>query len=186
MTELSIGAKILGFFGGLPRWVYIALAVAALIGAGTYAHHRAVKSAYAAAYNQGVTDERARAEAANRKLATHQAAITAPIRKKNDETNTRIAGDANDLRLRGPGKAAVSRPAPSATGQPGAAAQPSGASSAPVPAADGSDPLATVSWRWLVGTGEQCDLERAENISWRDWYAQQTAAEQAAHLQPKE
>lgn len=186
MIPLGLGAKILGFFGGVPRWVYIALAVAALIGGGLYAHHRAVKSAYDAAFKAGGEAEAARAKEANRKLAVKQAAITAPIRKANDETNTRIAGDADDLLLRGPGKAAVHCPAPAAARQPQPPAQPASAAAAPMPAEDGATAFVAVPWGWLVGTGKQCDLELAENVAWRSWFARQSAAEQAARLQPKE
>lgn len=40
---------------------------------------------------------------------------------------------------------------------------------ASLPPADG---IAAVPWNWLVNTGGQCDLNRSEAQSWRDWYAQ--------------
>jgi hypothetical protein len=185
MTELSIGAKLLGFFKGLPRWVYIALAVAALIGAGVFFHGRAVKRTFDNGFKAGVlANEKSHADA-EAKLASKQAAITAPIRKQNDETNARIAGDADDLRLRGPGKARASCQPSAAAGQPGAAGHelPDAAGSGAA-AADGLSDFAAVPWGWLVGRAEQADLDRAEVLAWRTWYARQAELSQKKEQQP--
>lgn len=160
--------------GKLPRWVYIALAVAGLIALGLHLHSNAVKAAYKAAYNQGRTDERQAQAKAAAKLAIKQAEVTAPIRKKNDETNARIAADANDLRLRGPGKASACPSAAARARQPGSASdRPADAAGSGNAAADGMPDFAAVPWAWLVGRAENADLDRAEVIAWRDWYARQ-------------
>lgn len=171
--------------GKLPRWVYIALAVAAILGLGLHLHRKAVKAAYTAAYNQGVTDEGDRRDKANAKLATQQAAITAPIRKQNDETNTRVNRDADALSLSGPGKARVSCPAPAPAGQPSSSDnRPPDVVGGQLLTADGQPDVAAVPWQWLVGRARQADLDRAEALAWRDWYTKNTAAEQAAKHQP--
>jgi hypothetical protein len=108
-------------------------------------------------------------------------AISQKTRSENDETNRGIAADADALRVRGPGAASCGRvdhPAvPAAGSQLGAPGDRSpDAAGGSVPAAGGEAGLAGVPWIWLVGRAEQCDLDRAEALSWRSWYQQQAAA----------
>lgn len=107
----------------------------------------------------------------NRKNA-ELADAAAKIRKANDEENRRIAADAHDLRLSGPGRA-VCNPQPAATA--GGRVE-----SAPVADAAGSalpsDDRAAVPWGWLVVRATEHDQLRAEVDSWHTWYARLVAA----------
>jgi hypothetical protein len=91
--------------------------------------------------------------------------ISKDIRGKTDEENRRIAGDADAVRVSGPGKA-VCRPAPAA---PGGHDKASGKPDAPGPQVPPAD-SAAVPWPWLVQRAEQADLNRAEVLAWREWY----------------
>jgi hypothetical protein len=181
MTELGIGAKILGFFGGVPRWVYIALAVAALIGSGLYLHHRAVKSAYDTAYKAGGDAEAARVEKAAKKLEQRAAALTAKIRSKNDETNRRISADADDLRLRGSGKAACPGASSAAAVRYVAAGRTTDAAVGEVPDPQRVD-LIAMPFADAISFAEQHDQFRAKVLSVIEQHDKLAA--QAAPVQP--
>jgi hypothetical protein len=93
------------------------------------------------------------------------------LRDRTDEENRRIAGDADALRVSGPGKA-VCRPAPTAAS---GHEEGRGNGDAPGPQVP-SDDRAAVPWPWLVARAEQADLNRAEVVAWRDWYSRLVAA----------
>lgn len=175
----------------VPRWVWLALAIAiawhfalswhagkirahdvAVIAKRDAQWQTRLDAAHAAAL-----DWRGQAERAGAEIATMK-------RKLNDEENRRIRAAADDLRLHGPGKAAAPancRPGDRAglsagAGRSDAAGRPSNDAPAAVPAGDGSADWAVVPWGWLVGRGEQADVGRAEVLTWRGWYADQVAA----------
>jgi hypothetical protein len=168
------------FIKRIPRGVWIALAVVAVIALGAFWHGRAVKHAHDAAYSAGVASEAARIEKKANALAAKATAIAEAVKERNNETNRRIAGDADDLRVRGPGKAACLNPATTAASRHQPSGRPGDAASGQVPVADGlanSLPeLAAVPWPWLVDRAEQCDLNRAEVLSWRENYQLQLEA----------
>jgi hypothetical protein len=156
-------------------WAAIFAAIALWLGIRWHAHE--VHKTFAAGYAQARSEDKAVLDNLRAQLA--QAGLemkrtSQEQRSKNDAANASIHSAADALRVQGPGAASCSRrpaaPVPAAPGQSQPASQPAGSAPAPMPAADGSDPLAAVSWRWLVGTGEQCDIERAENVSWRTAY----------------
>lgn len=166
------------FFKGLsPRvWLFIALALA-LAGA-VFMHqraaHRAIKNADAAGYARASNEIAAKAQALEAKANRLNAAIAAQARKRNDEENRLIARSADDLRVRGSGKANC----PRNPGLPAGAGQSrptSGGADAAGPAMP-SDDLAAVPWDWLVDRAEQADLNRAEALAWRDWYRRMVEA----------
>lgn len=161
------------FLKRVPKPVWIALAVAAVIALGAFMHGRAVKHAYAAAYAQGKADEGARIEAKARKLEAGAIAIAETLRSQNHVENRRIAGAADAIRLSGPGKAACLNPAtPGASGR----IAPSGSGAATVdqlPDAERIDLIAVPFARAVAGA-EQADLNRAEVLTWREWHRKLT------------
>jgi hypothetical protein len=94
--------------------------------------------------------------------------ISKQLKDKNNEDNRRIAGDANSLRVSGPG-AAICRPAPAApSGHIAVTAKPDAAGPT-LPPADGAD-LSAVPWPWLVQRSEEHDQLLAEVQAWRTWH----------------
>jgi hypothetical protein len=113
-------------------------------------------------YYKAAIDE---ADKAVRKAQAAIDQISKELRERTDEENRRIAGDADALRLSGPGKAAC-RPAPQASGGHGASpAKPD----APGPALPPDD-RAAVPWGWLTDRAQEHDQLLTENKAWRDWY----------------
>lgn len=111
---------------------------------------------------------------------TKTAALSDEIRNRHDQDLRDIAARADDLRVRGPGKAAFScagrQPDSGLPAAPGGPVSPSGNqpdSLAPVPADGG--PLAVVPWPELVNRTEQADDNASEVTAWREWYARQKA-----------
>lgn len=91
--------------------------------------------------------------------------IAKDVKDRNDEQVRIIYRDAAAVRVRGPGKAVCPRlPAPA-----GGSQAPAGKPDAPGPAVPPDD-RAAVPWNWLVDRAQQCDLNRAEALSWREWY----------------
>jgi len=168
-------APVTGFFKSVPRWAWIALAVAALIGAGLFFHARAVSSAIDAAEKRGEKRADARHAKKAREWEARINGISANLRSRNSETNRRIAGDADALRVRGPGKAACLNPAtPAASGHlpPGRAAD---APVAEVPDGERVD-LIALPFADAIAFAEQHDLCRAEVLTWREQSGQQAEA----------
>jgi hypothetical protein len=170
------GAKASGFLKAIPRWAWYALAAALVLFLVYRWHNGKVEDAY----KQGVATERAeaakRAQAVKAKADARSSKITAEVKEKHDETVRIIYRDADALRVSGPGKASVSRSClPSPTSEPAK------------PAREGMAPVAEVSpgervdliglpFAATVAGAEQCDLNRAEVQTWRDWYAKQSEA----------
>lgn len=160
------------FLKRVPRWVWIALAVLAVILAGAWWHGRQVKAfgneRFAAGYAKRVAEESA--EAARR--AARDVEITAPIRRKTDETIASNARHADALRVRGPGAAAACvNPVPAGPGRRDAPVGGADAAADRVP-----DPQRIiVPFPWLVDSGERCDGALAEASAWREWHAKLTA-----------
>lgn len=186
------------FFGKVPRWAWIALAIVVLFAGLIIWHQAKARAAIAAARaQQKVVDDTAWQAAFDRErqAATewrhaaelNAAAISNRTRTNNDETNSHIDAGANDLLLRGPGKAAACvgpvdhSVVPTAGGQPGAGDhRPPDGTGTVLPGDDGGAQRAVVPWNWLVGRARQCDLDRAEAVTWRDWYQQQAKAWEGA------
>jgi hypothetical protein len=190
VTYLVGPAKVLGFFKGLPSWAWIAAAAGAALVGGTFLHQHKAHQHDAALvkatidvrdrqWMKRLTDEHAAAVAWKGRADAQLAAIAQLQRKLTDEETARIAADADALLLRGPGKAAAPagcRPVdparlPAAAGghvaQPGAPAD----AGTQMPAGDGQDQRAVVSWRWLVAVVSERDAFRLEAIAWRGYQA---------------
>lgn len=158
------------FLKRIPRGVWIALAVAAVIALGAFMHGRAVKHAYAAAYTQGKADEGARIEAKAKAIADRATAISETLRSMNNVENRRIAGVADALRVRGPGKASCLNSAAAGTSGRKPASGIANAPGPQVPSGEREPLLAAVPWPWLVNRAETCDLNRVEVLTWREWH----------------
>lgn len=173
LVGVAAVAKAKSIAGSIPRGVWIALAVVAILLLGTCAHKKAVTKAYDAYYAQGKADEGQRIAAKALNIAAKATLISTKLRSKSDETNRRIAGDADAIRLRGPGKASCLNPAtPRASGrQP--AGRPADAAVDQVPSGEGLE-LIGVPFPDFVGAAERCDLNRAEVLTWREWHKQLT------------
>lgn len=153
--------------GKLPSWVWIALAVIAALVAATIYHGHKVRQFGNERYQAGVAAEDARVAAKANAIAAQAAALTAKIRSNTDETNRRIAVDANALRVRGPGKAACPYPAASGSGGHVDSAATADASVDPVP--DGQRPaLIALPFPATIDFAEAYYRLLAEVKAWRD------------------
>jgi hypothetical protein len=184
LKAASIAAKLSGARSALakvPPKVWYALAAITLLVGGYLYHQHAVHKALNAAYQSGVAAEAAHVEkqaiAIKAKADTLNARIASAIRSRNDEENGRIHADAGNLRLLGSGKAACpGNPGFSAAaGQSRPAGRPGDAAVAPLPDAAGID-LIGLPFNDTVSFGEDHDLDRAEVLSWREWYQKLIAA----------
>jgi hypothetical protein len=177
--EIAFGAKVIGFFKKVQTWLYAVLAVAALLGLGLYLHGRAVKRAHDAAYSEGYaaggSDNEKAHVSAQAKAESAAAAINNKIRKQADEKAGSIARTADDMQLRGPGKAACPRlaAAPTSAGQPVPPAGPGNAAVDQVPDAAGQQ-LIALPLNDTIRFAGQCDLNRDEAARWRQADAQQS------------
>lgn len=165
----------------LPPKAKLALLAVAAAAALFFVHqhhaHKALKAADRAGYERARGEDEKVLADLRRKLAiasANMAKVSQDQRSRNDAANRDIVRAADALSVQGPGAAGCSRrpvaAVPAAAGRPQPPAQPVGAAAAAMPAENGADQLAGVPWRWLVGTGKQCDLERAENVAWRGAY----------------
>lgn len=157
------------FLKAIPRSVWIALAIALVLFLGWRWHVGAVKDARKEGHTAGVAYEGKRIADKASALKVKADRLAADIRRKNDAQNRAIAGAADDLRLRGPGKAACPG---TITSRPGGRVAPGGSVTAPldqVPDRTGVD-LIAVPFADLVGAGERCDLNRGEVLAWREWH----------------
>jgi hypothetical protein len=179
-----------GFVKGIPPKVWlILLGIAALIGAIVWhqlAAHKALKKADATGYARAKDeDAKALTKAHKEALAWKQTADAAKaklaqeIKERNDEEARRIIRTADDLLVRGPGKArcgqsdhssvaAASGGHATSGGQPGAAVD-------RLPDPQRVD-LIGLPFAGTIGTAKQCDLNRSEALSWREWYERQSKA----------
>src|SRR5690349_16757961 len=103
-------AAALTIWRGVPRWVWILLAAAILYRGALSWHAHKVEATVNAAYARGAADRDAHWTAKAREWEARINGINAAIRSENNETNRRIAGDADAVRVRGPGKAACVDP----------------------------------------------------------------------------
>lgn len=161
------------FLTKIPKPVWEALAVIGYALACYAVHQRAVHEhdqALIAANNAQWQAHIASAAGRIQQQAAQIAADANQLREANDEANSRIAIDAGDLRMRGPGKAVCpGRPVrAAATGQPQPTSPEPDAARPALPA----DDLAAVPWPWLVNRAEEHDSLRAEVLAWRKLYAQ--------------
>lgn len=172
----AFALPILGVLRGIPRWVWLLLAVALAFRFAVNWHAGKIEALEKAAYGRGVTDTVAAAAQLQAERARLDAAIAAELRNRHDEENRRIAAAADRLRLRGPGKAACPDPSglPAGTGRHGAAGRSADAAVDRVP--DTARPeLIAMPFAGTVAFGGQHDGFRTEALSWREWHRRFTA-----------
>lgn len=174
-------APVKSFIKAIPRPVWIALAVAAAVGLAWWLHRDAVSDARKEGYAAGVKHEGGRIAAKAKRIKDGADRITAGIsqalRTKSDEKVRVIYRDADAVFVRGPGKAACGGN-PSVPGGSSRPVPPGGQGGAPMaemPAGEGVD-LIGLPFPGTVALAQQCDLNRAEVLSWREWWKQQSAA----------
>lgn len=189
---ISIAARfagVTGFLKRVPRWVWIVLAAAAIVGAGVIWHqHRAHAAIAAAKADQKAADDaawqkklaQAHADAlAWKGRAEHQGATIARLNKEKHDVEIRDhAAVADALSLRGPGAAAGHcRPGdhPSAAALAGGRNQAAAGADAARPQVPAGD-WALVPWDWLVKRGQEHDDLLTDELTRRAADAQQREA----------
>lgn len=179
-------------FKRVPRWVWIALAVAALLVAGyVYHQHRAGAAIAAAKAEQKKADDaawqarfdemHAQAVDIRTKAETIGRKISSTLKERHDAQIRDHDAVAGDMRLRGPGKAAAPancRPVdyPGLSAAAGGVGGPGGGGAAAAGPLPSNERLALVPWSWLVDQARQADDSRSEVITWRNWYIDQVEA----------
>lgn len=162
--------------GRIPRWAWLALAVALILLGGWRWHVNSVRHADRAGYARALAEVKAKSDrvvkAAND--ATAKATNLAVIinreeRARADEENRRSAGLASELRGLRPVQPLHCRVA-SAAAVPGS---PGGRAAIDRPA---DAPVVAVDWQWLIDRAEQADLNRTEVLAWRSWHDKQSTA----------
>ncbi len=170
-----LGGRLLRFLKSLPWQVWLALAVAAAVFFGVRYHNGAVEDARKAGDKAGYARASGEFVEKLRKIEAKANDIAAIARKKNDEEARSIAGRADDLRMRGAGKASCPGAVPAAPARrPNA---PGGQPLAPldqVPDGTGDD-IIGLPFAATVAGAEVCDLNRAEVLSWREWHKKLSA-----------
>lgn len=183
MTELLAKIGLDVAFGRLkselakiPGWLWITIAVIALLIAGTVWHQRHARAALAAAEKAGEDKAYSNIAAQAAELTTEantlNAKISTNIRSKTDAENSRVVTQYRTLLVRGPGKAACT----SVTGFPASAggSEPSASqvrdSVDPVPAGGGAELIALPFAGAVAGAGEHDQLLN-EDRAWREWYS---------------
>lgn len=155
----------------IPRPVWIALIIFALLGLGSCLHQRSVKrfgeERFAAGYAKAVEDGKKRVK----KVEQKSTQITTEIRSKSDEEIRNNAQRADGLRLRGPGAAACRNPGlPAGASGHVAPGGGTGASAAGVPEQD----RIAVPFDYAVDEEEIDDANRIEVLAWREWHKRLT------------
>jgi hypothetical protein len=169
MSWLAVKA----FLGRIPRGVWIVLAVVILLGLGVRWYQGQIKAADRAGYARAERDIAAKALALKAKIDATTAKITAKLKERNDVETHRIAAVADDVRLRGPGKAACPRFArvPNAASGHSPPAREGSPAVGEVPDAGGAD-LIALPFSGTIALAEQHDKCRADILSYREWEKQ--------------
>jgi hypothetical protein len=178
LLKLSPVGKVIR---SIPRPVWIALAVLLALGALIWWHKDKVSDARKEGYAAGVRYEgdRIAKKAAEIKAKANAltASITTKLRTQSDEKVRIIYRDAGALLMRGPGKAACSGDSSISRGS-GRSIPPTGGGSSTldqVPTGERVD-LIGLPFAGTVALAQQCDMNRAEAQSWREWHRQQSEA----------
>lgn len=173
---MTLLLKARSILARVPWQVWAVLGLAFVVWRGIDWHKDTVKDAAEAGVRAGHAMATQEFEEASRRLVAKTDAIVAALRKENDEKARTVAASADDLRVRGPGKAACPNPSRAApTGGHYSAGGSASAPAAEVPAVE----WGAVPWQWLVGQAEVCDLNRNEVLSWREWHSKLEASRTA-------
>lgn len=158
-------------------WKPLGIALALIAGFLWHQHH--AHKMIADAESRGEQRGEARAYASITKQATDLAEkadkIAKDLRTKTDANARDIADDSDALRLRGPGKASCSGPAPAATGGREQAGRPVDGG-LPDLSGEQREPLVGLPNGEVDDFAEVCDLNRNEVLAWRTWYGRLTSS----------
>jgi hypothetical protein len=176
VATTAVRGSVGRFLRGLPRGVWYALALAgALVFAVRWYHGQ-----IAAAEKRGEDRAYAAVERKARQIVPKAESVTGKIstamRDRNDEEARNIGRVADTVRVRGPGAAVCRGPEPAAaTGgrEPPRGAADGAVDRLPYPAVS---ELIAMPFDELIDRAEACDLNRAEVLTWREWYRQQMEA----------
>lgn len=175
MTAFFLAVR--AFLGKLPREVWYALALALAV----WLAFRWYDGQIDAAEKRGAQAENARLTAKALELKRNTDALTRKIadtlRSRNDDQARRIAAAADDLRLRGPGKATcASQPViPAVAGGQQSPARPGGTAVDRMPDAPRLD-IIGLPFADTIALAEQHDRCRADLLTYREWEKQVRAA----------
>ena len=175
------------FLRGLPGWAWGVLAGLALLGGMVWWHVHAVNAAFDRGKVAGIAASNASWERSFNQMKdvseTWRDRYTTASTALSDKLGARYAQDlrdnavaADDLRLRGPGKAAAcGRPIdhPAVPGRASGAGPAPAAPDAPGPDMPAGNGFAIVPWGWIVQRTQEHDDLLAEVIARRTWYDQQ-------------
>lgn len=175
-----------GVFKMIPREVWYVLAAAFIFRLGVNwhegrikAHDTALIAARDAQWQVRLDEARQAAITEKKKGDAVRAALAHERSKKHEATVHTIVRTGDALRVSGvpEGAAAID----SGQGHHSGLSAAAGESDQRLRAGNAaSDELpfdgAVVSWTWLIDAAQQCDINRAEARTWRDWYAEQLKA----------
>lgn len=186
----ALRETVLGVLKSIPPRLWYGIAGLLLIGALLWWHSSKVSAAHEAGRIAGRAEVQTeidlwRQAARDWKRATDHKTqtISILIGERYDQDLRRNAALADDLRLRGPGKAAACHGSGRDTGVAASSGEylgPAAPADAPrdqVPAGDG---FAIVPWGWLVQRAEDHDRLLSESNAWRTWFDGQRRAHEAA------
>ena len=159
----------------VPRWAWIALAVALVLLITWRWHVSQVRDSRAAGYGQAMSEVKVKsdrivkaANAATAKATNLAVVINREERARADDQNRATATAAADLRRLRPVQPLHCR----ATSAPAVPRAPGGRKT---PRGEPDAALVAVDWAWLIDRAEQADLNRTETLAWRAWHERQTA-----------
>lgn len=164
-----------GLLKAVPRWVWIAIAVAILIFGAVRWHNGRIEDLKTTSFNAGYAKAVSDGKKGIGKIEQKSIAIATEIRSKTNEKIRDSARHADNLRLRGPAAAACINPRlPAAARGHVAAGGGSGPALAGLPDEAGP-PLIAVPFDQAVDRAEVDDANRIEVVAWREWHQRLTA-----------
>lgn len=169
----------------------LALATIGLIGGlGWFAYNRVTDAAYdrgvaarTKQFDDALAKEKQAAAAWKAKYEATSAAITTKTGEEHAKNVADVGARADALLVRGPGAAAACpRPvaSPAVPGAAGGSKPAAGVGAGAVAGVHAEDGLVALPWSLVVQRARDADLSRAEALTWRQWYAEQSAAHRQA------
>lgn len=186
----ALRATAMGILQSIPARIWYALAIMAVLFGLVWWHGSTVNAAREEGRLSGRAEVQTeidlwRQAAQDWKRATDHKTqtISILIGERYDQDLRRNAALADDLRLRGPGKAAACNGSGRDTGMAASSGEylgPAAPADAPRDQVPAGDWYAIVPWGWLVQRAEDHDRLLSESNAWRTWYDGQRRAHEAA------
>lgn len=158
------------FLSGIPKQVWIGLAIVGVIVLGLFLHAREVSKFGKEQFDKGVKHEQARIEKKIKDLAAKAEKVSSDAQELARKDRRRINATARSLIVRGPGKAACS---PTVSISTGGSDRPNPGGSPPVDAVpDGQgQSLIGVPFTGAITLAENHDLCWSRERAWRKWHS---------------